>query len=124
MRLRSLPSSQGERVYTEGNAICLVPPEFPKGDAMTKTDTLRGRFEAWAVNECADLGLGRRADNGWDYWDPRTHFAWRAYEAAQLTEAEIEELAREIAYGENKIMGGDECERIASLLRGKMGGTR
>lgn len=91
---------------------------------MTKTDTLRGRLEAIA-KKC---GL---RENGIppDLWiDNRVLKAMTlAYKAAQLSEAEIEELARALeckawAYGAN---GHDRlADEFAAVLRGKLGGTR
>ncbi len=77
---------------------------------MTKTDALRGRlYEAMnvrggcACGDCVDVMV----------------------KAAQPTEAEIEELAREIA---GTLFGGEAAEwalpKVLIILRGKLGGTR
>ncbi len=89
-----------------------------KGDAMTKTDTMRGRFELakFKALERADTVLPSddfpSFSNGFDC----------GYQAAQPTEAEIEELAGEIADGNMRLVRTNQmplsADQVASMLRG------
>ncbi len=98
-------------IVCDGNYLGMEREEF-----VTKTDTLRGRFEQ---------AKRRFVGNADDLDDAVAGFE-AGYQAAQPTEAEIEELAREIAadvdkynYGHNKL----DVDDYAELLRGKLGGT-
>ncbi len=94
---------------------------------MTKTDTLRGRFEAKATKlyyewmkkqptTMSHTGMPVLIDCA-----PLTFFI-AGMQSAQPTEAEIEELARELArLADTGVLYYPE---IAALLRGKLGGTR
>ncbi len=88
---------------------------------MTKTDALRG-FEAWWEQS----GLAQQ----YMYGNYEYKLCLGAWQAALLTEAEIEELAREIARMTDKAslaqrwMFKEYIDSVASILRGKLGGTR
>ncbi len=90
---------------------------------MTKTDALRGRFEEAKCEAFKNDRAFKHTDdipsfsNGFEY----------GWYTAQLTEAEIEELAREIAGLTPMHLSAEPDTRgwtkhVASLLRGKLGG--
>ncbi len=91
---------------------------------MTKKDTLRGRFEEWAKSEgytvhrdCEGKYVGSYTQSASDGFD-------EAVQAAQPSEAEIEELARACVEAAWHCSTHKAIERrIAEVLRGKLGGT-
>lgn len=81
----------------------------------------RERFEKWAVNFCADSGLGRREDGS--YWDPRTHFAWESRLAAERDTRELDaRLLEKYAANLERLEFLSEAtifRRAAAHIRGK-----